>query len=106
MRWPAGAMAAWVLLAAPAWADDARPMDEEMERALQRARELSARGEILPLDAILHRAGVGRGRLLEVEMKERRGRVFYELELLDEGGRVREIEVDAKSGRIVREERE
>ncbi len=102
-------MAALLMFAAmpsPAPAGEARGMDEEAERSLHRARELSARGEILPLDAILHRAGIERGRLLDVEMKERRGRIFYELELLDESSRVREIEVEAKSGRIVREERE
>ncbi len=70
----------------------------------QQARILRERGEILPLEVILHRAGIERRRLLEVEMKSRGDRVYYELELIDARSRVREVEVDARSGAILREE--
>lgn len=67
-----------------------------------RARELSRSGRILPLETIAERAQAARpGRLLEIDLEERRGRYIYEVELLDARGRTWEIELDARTGEVL-----
>jgi uncharacterized membrane protein YkoI len=78
----------------PAGADD----DDQV-----RARELSRSGRILPLERIAERAqAVHPGRLLEIDLEERHGRTIYEVELLDAQGRTWEIELDARTGEVLR----
>lgn len=70
-----------------------------------RARDLVEAGEILPLEEVLSSVrGERNWRLLEAELEREGGRWIYEFELLDERGRVHEIEVDARSGEILEEE--
>jgi uncharacterized membrane protein YkoI len=72
-----------------------------------RAKALRDAGEILPLQVILERANQQhRGQLLEAELEDEGGRVFYELELVDETGLVWEIKYDAKTGELVQRERD
>ena len=72
-----------------------------------RARELQARGEILPLSVILeHTRRVQPGRVLEVELERDDGIWTYELEVLDPQGRVWELRLDARNGRLLERERE
>lgn len=72
-----------------------------------RARSLKEAGEILPLEQIVEKARKERaGRLLEAELKEKRGRFIYELEVVDEKGIVWELKYDAKSGALITNKQE
>jgi uncharacterized membrane protein YkoI len=71
------------------------------------ARDLYRSGAILPLERILAEAARAHpGRVLEVELKSRRGRRVYEVELLDERGDVHELRYDAASGELLDARRE
>lgn len=73
----------------------------------ERARRLLERGEILPLTAILEQARQAQpGRVLEVELDRDDGVWVYELEVLDERGRLWELRFDARDGRLLERERE
>lgn len=61
-------------------------------------RELRESGAILPLSELLARPDLQGLRVLEAEIEREHGRLVYELELLDESGRVRERYFDAASG--------
>lgn len=68
----------------------------------QEARRLVQQGRVLPLAEILERAGSkASGDLLEVELEFDDGAYVYELKILGPDGKVREIEVDAPTGRIL-----
>jgi len=56
-------------------------------------------GTIMPLEELLerHRQRIP-GRLLDLEVEHEHGRLVYELEVVDDQGRVHEIYLDAKSG--------
>ena len=64
-------------------------------------KELRAGGEILPLVDLLQREELIGLRILEAELEREDGRLVYELELLDESGRVYEQYYDAVSGQRV-----
>jgi uncharacterized membrane protein YkoI len=61
-------------------------------------RALRGEGAILPLAELLARPELQGQRVLEAELEREDGRLVYELELLDEAGRVRERYFDATSG--------
>jgi|AACY02.4.fsa_nt_gi Predicted membrane protein len=64
-------------------------------------RDLRVDGEILSLSALLTRNELADARILEAELEWDDGRLVYELELLDEDGRVRELLFDARSGELI-----
>jgi len=68
-------------------------------------RELLTKGEILPLNDILRdiQSGFPDRRLLKVKLETKADRLIYELEFVDSGGEVVEIEVDAGSGQILKQ---
>jgi uncharacterized membrane protein YkoI len=71
------------------------------------ARRLVEEGTIRPLEEILE--GVENkqpGRILEVELEKEHGRYIYEIELLDDQGKVWEMEIDAENGEILKTELE
>jgi uncharacterized membrane protein YkoI len=69
------------------------------------AYRLRERREILPLEELLRRHGLGPGmRILEIETEVEQGRLLYEIEYLDGSGRVREIWMDARTGETVSRE--
>jgi uncharacterized membrane protein YkoI len=71
------------------------------------ARELVQRGEMLPLTELLERhADRTAGHLLDVDLEREHGRLVYEIEVLGSDGRVREFELDARDGRLLKEELE
>lgn len=86
------------LLGALGLVQPARADDEDHERA----REAVRRGELLSLERILalHPLRAGE-RLIEVELEREGRRWEYELELLGEDGRVRELEIDGASGELL-----
>jgi uncharacterized membrane protein YkoI len=68
----------------------------------QEARRLVQEGRILPLAEIL--ADVARkvpGEVLDVELDLDDGVYVYELEILRPNGKVQEVEVDARRGKII-----
>jgi uncharacterized membrane protein YkoI len=77
--------------------------DEDHEQV----RMLQQQGDILSLEQILGRArNHHQGRVLEAELKPKGDRYVYEVELVDDGGQVWEMKLDAVSGELLKEERE
>ncbi len=67
-------------------------------------RAIRQRGDILSLDRILQEArGQHAGHVLESELKHKDGRYVYEVELVDDQGRVREMKFDARTGEVLKE---
>ena len=77
----------------------ALPADQDHDTR-KRLREA---GEILSLEAIVdrYRQRYGGGRILEAELELERGRYVYEIKFLDQDGRVRELEYDARSSELL-----
>lgn len=68
-----------------------------------RARAAVQSGEVQPLAAVLERVQRSHpGRVLEVELEREDGRWIYELKLLQPGGRLLKLEVDAASAEVLR----
>ena len=67
-------------------------------------RAIKQRGDILSLDQILQAARAQHaGRVLESELEQKDGRYVYEVELVDDQGRVWEMKFDARTGEVLRE---
>lgn len=85
-----------VALLATSWAASA-------EGDHDRARRLRDAGDILPLETLIERTRAVRpGRILELELKEKKDRIIYEVELVDEQGMVWELYFDARSGELLK----
>jgi uncharacterized membrane protein YkoI len=68
------------------------------------ARKLREAGDILPLETILHKLEQTHpGKVLEVELEKKHGKVMYEIELLDAKGKVWKFRVDPRSGDVVKQ---
>lgn len=94
--WTWGA-ALWlgVLVACPARADG--PRDHERARAALQA------GEVLSLQKVLERVQRSHpGDVLEVELEREGGRWVYELKLLQQGGTLLRLDVDAATAEVLR----
>lgn len=76
--------------------------DRGQDEALQLRRE----GVVLPMEALLQRAmqHYPGARLLEVDLHQHHSRYRYEIELLTTSGQVRELEFDAASGELLKDE--
>lgn len=73
--------------------------DEDHERA----RQALEAGEVLPLRTILDRLEQDYpGDILEVELEREDGRWVYEIKLLRDSGAVNKLELDARSGTLLR----
>ncbi|WP_395699887.1 PepSY domain-containing protein [Aquabacterium sp.] len=91
-------LAGLLLASAAAWAG--RHADHEQARAALQA------GEVLPLPALLEKLQRSHpGRVLEIELERDDGRWIYELKLLEPGGRIVKLELDARSGELLRQRR-
>ncbi len=74
--------------------------DDESERRDAARRAVEA-GEILPLSQILEKVRVRvSGDITGIEINREEGRWHYEFRVIDRGGRVFEVHVDAHSGNI------
>lgn len=72
------------------------------EQDQDRARAALQAGEISPLPLILARvAAAYPGDVLEVELEREHGRWVYELKLLQPGGGLLKLQVDAQSGTVL-----
>lgn len=83
-------------------ATPAASRDLDQDEALQLRRE----GLILPLESLLQQVKqrYPGARLLEAELEEEDGLYIYEIELLTAGGIARELELDARDGRLIKDE--
>lgn len=67
-----------------------------------RARRASAGGQILTMTELLGRIhNQVTGRILDMELEHEDGAWIYEIKVLDPQGRLYELVVDAKSGRVL-----
>ncbi|MFJ7141719.1 MULTISPECIES: PepSY domain-containing protein [Pseudomonas chlororaphis group] len=78
----------------------ARDLDQD------EALRLRQRGVILPLEQLLQQAmdRYPGARLLEAELEEKHDVYIYEVELLTVDGVVRELDLDAATGRLLKDE--
>lgn len=84
---------ALLLATAPAHADS----DQDRARAAVQA------GQVLPLKTVLERLEREHpGQVLEVELERDDGRWVYEVKLLQAGGRLVKLELDAGSGEVLK----
>ena len=93
--------AAMLVMALLATAGAAQAHDLSQDEALRLSRE----GVIRPFEEILP-AALGRypgSRLLEAELEKEHDTYIYEVELLTAEGVVRELELDARDGRILKD---
>lgn len=83
-------------------ATPAASRDLDQDEALRLRRE----GLIMPLEALVQRAmeRYPGARLLEAELEEEDGIYIYEIELLTTDGIARELEIDARDGRLLKDE--
>ena len=75
---------------------------ERKAREQAAIRAAVARGELLPLPRILATAQARvPGQVLKVEIEQERWGFKYEVKILTGTGRVREVNVDARTGRVI-----
>jgi len=68
----------------------------------ERARALLEQGEILSLSEIMNQANSRiPGKILEVELEEKHGRIVYEIEFLGDQGVVMKMLIDARTGQLI-----
>lgn len=68
----------------------------------ERAREAVVAGQILPLRTVLERLEREQaGQVLEIELESEDRRWIYEVKLLQPGGQLLKLEVDAGSGEVI-----
>lgn len=80
-----------VLLPLTAWAGDH-----------ERAREARERGDIKPLEEILPSVEQRfPGEIVKVELEREDGRWIYEIKLIDNDGRLLQLEIDARNAEII-----
>lgn len=94
---PVHVLSAAVLLAALASAAVARERGDH-----ERAREAVVAGQILPLSRVLERLeGEQAGQVLEIELEPMDGRWAYEVKLLQPGGQLLRLDIDAATGEVI-----
>lgn len=72
----------------------------------ERARLALEAGELLPLPVLLDRVGREHpGQVMEVELESESGRWIYEMKLLDKGGSLIKLKLDAKDGTLIKSKR-
>lgn len=77
------------------------------EESLATVRELSESGEILSLEKIIESAKtIKAGDFLEIELERKKGFYMYEVEILDNNGQVWELKFNAKTGELIKVERD
>jgi len=87
-------------------APDARAGDPDKDaRELAAIREAVKNGELLPLPRILELAlAKVPGDVVKTKLESEHGRLIYEVKVLTETGRVREVELDARNGEVLKVE--
>jgi hypothetical protein len=76
-------------------------------REFDSVRQLQEQGDILPLRAILARArGHRPGRVLDTHLESERDSYVYAIELVDDGGQVWELKLDASTAELLEDHQE
>jgi uncharacterized membrane protein YkoI len=89
------------LSVSPGLADEGRHRKPPRDHTA--VREALQRGEVLPLVKILAIANKEvPGDVIEVELEDEREALVYEIKILTSTGRVREVEIDARTGVVLR----
>ncbi|MBX3484098.1 PepSY domain-containing protein [Phenylobacterium sp.] len=79
--------------------------DHKKPKGHEAARAALARGEIQPLTKILAAAQArAPGDVIKIELEDEKGRLIYEVKILGRDGRVREIELDARTAAVLKVE--
>lgn len=93
---------AFLILSIAALAPCASARDLGQDEALR----LREKGKIIPLEKVMAQVikTYPNASLLEVELEEEDDIYIYEVELLTENGIVRELEIDARDGKILQDE--
>jgi len=95
-------MKMWLLMAFMIGAGVTPPSHADDDH--NRARSAVVAGDILPLKKILEQLdGQRPGQVLEVELENEDGAWVYEIRLLQPDGRLVKLEVDARTGKFLRE---
>jgi uncharacterized membrane protein YkoI len=103
--WAIALLAASAIAFAAASAGPARADDWDHDRDHDRARAALQRGEVLPLATILERlASVIDGEIIAAEFDRDDGLWLYEIEYIDQDGRVVELVVNAADARVLERE--
>jgi uncharacterized membrane protein YkoI len=72
----------------------------------ERARAAVRAGEVLPLSVLLNRLQPAwPGQVLELELEHEDGRWIYEVKLLQPGGQVVKLDVDARTATVLKHRR-
>ena len=83
-------------LGSAAWASG------EQYREQDRARAALQAGQVLPLKTVLERLErTHPGQVLEVELEQDQGRWIYEIKLLETGGRLLKLKLDARNAQLL-----
>lgn len=89
---------ALALLALVALAGAAQASDDDHDRARQAVQA----GEVLKLSTVLERIAPRHpGQVLEVELEREHSQWVYEIKLLQSGGRLVKLQVDARTGEVI-----
>lgn len=79
------------------------PPGIEIDEDHETARKALEQREVLPLGEVLAKIEQEQpGDVIEIELERKGGVWIYELELIDTDGRVRELDIDARSGEILK----
>ncbi len=77
--------------------------ERERDRDHERARAAVQAGQVLPLATLLQQLQRSHpGQVLEVELERDDGRWIYELKLLQGGGQLLKLELDAATGQVLK----
>lgn len=77
------------------------------DSAHEQARAALMAGEILPLPTILERVAQHHpGNVIEIELEREHGQWIYELKILQSGGTLIKLEVDARDATILQRKRD
>jgi len=72
----------------------------------ERARQALLQGKVLPLRAVIDQVERDfQGQVIKVEFEEEKGGFVYEIRVLQAGGRVVKVEIDARDGRVLKVKR-
>lgn len=78
------------------------PLAVRADSAHEQARAALLAGEILPLPTILERVAQHHpGNVIEIELEREHGQWIYELKILQSGGALLKLEVDARDATII-----
>lgn len=92
------------LLMSPASAQSGKEMSPkalQKQRDHDAARQAVLRREVLPLPRILRLVSTYQpGDVIEIELKNKGGILFYDVDVLIPSGEVRDLKIDARTGKL------